>query len=163
MATTLFNGVNFGSDDYWSSPSNKIYNYLSYDSISRSGNTVTVSGIKYWFETAQPSYALGYTYNFPVSVACEGDSSSGTITIPASGSWTQQGPISLANLVFTVGASTTSATVTLTNENGSDTETINFPSGATSPTGGYVSSIIPGTDSITFTGGITDWGTGGNT
>lgn len=161
MATTLFNGVNFGSDDYWSSSSNKIYNYLSYDSISRSGNTVTVSGIKYWFETAQTSYALGYTYNFSVRVECGGDSSSGTITIPPSGSWTQQGPINLANLVFTVGTSTTSATVTLTNENGSDTETINFPSGATSPTGLHIDSVIPSTDSFTITGGVTSMGSGG--
>lgn len=159
MATSIYSNTNFGSNDYWSASSNLIYNNLTYESVSRSGNTVTLYGLKYWFTTANNSYSYS-TYYFPVTVTVNNSSISGEIIIPYSGPWTQQGPITLGDLSFTAASSATSATVTLTNENGSaSTASISFPTGYVAPNTPTVSVVEVTGTSVTVSFGTESFGT----
>lgn len=136
--------------DYWSDPNNYVYGTLT-GNVSRSGNTVTLSNLQIELTPRYSSYGTS-SWDFQI----EGDTVfDDTISAPPR-------TLSLNSVSFGVSAAQTSKTVSWRGPGGtySGSFTVNFPAGATGPSGGYISSKNPGTDTITLTGGITNNGTG---
>ena len=148
--TQLVNGSQMGS---WSGYPR--YVYLSGD-VTRSGNTVTLSNLRFYF-TASNAYASGYSETIEIKNGGTTISSTGTV-------WTFSGgtspTISLNNGSFTVSASATSATLTLTASGDSVNFSVSFPAGTTPPSGLSISNIIPAPDAFTATVSVAAWNGG---
>lgn len=127
---TFFQGVQVG---WWSTASNYIYGTLT-GNVSRSGNTVTLSGMTLTLWTRYSASGSDPNQWFDVN---------GTrtyFTVYASG--TDLGSHSLNNTSFNVSDSQTSASVRWGSYDGySDSFTVTFPSGYTAPTGLSVSLV----------------------
>lgn len=136
--------------DYWSSSSNYVYGTLTGD-VSRSGNTVTLSNLEIALE---PRYSSTGSSNWDFQINGE-TVFDGRIDAPPR-------TLSLDDVSFSVGATQTSKSVSWRGPNGtySGSFTVTFPAGSSGPSGGYISSKIPGPDYVTMTGGITNNGTG---
>lgn len=147
---TFFSGATIG---YWSSTSNYIYGTLT-GNVSRSGNTVTLSGMSLAMTTRYASTGSG-PYWFEVN----GTRTSYTCT--ASG--TSLGSHSLNNTSFSVSTTQTSASVSWKSADGnSGSFTVTFPSGATVPNTPTNSLVGYGAGSITISYGTASFGTAGS-
>ena len=134
--------------DYWSRVSNRVYGTLTGD-VRRDGNTVYLENMSIELTPTETSWGTS-----PWSFTVSGTTTSTTINAPPT-------TVALNSTSFSVSPSQTSASVSWSAPENSGSFTVNFPSGATSPSGGYISSVVPGIDSITLTGGVTSMGTGG--
>ncbi len=132
---TLIEGRNGDWTMGWSSGSIGYSGRLTYDSISRSGNTVTISNLHAtgWFSGGGTTNRVIYTrtFSYPIEAKCNGGSVSGSWSIGAGTYY--EGTVfvnnyGLGNLSFNVGASETSKTVEFRLANDSYmTATITFP------------------------------------
>lgn len=146
---TFFSGATIG---FWSSTSNYIYGTLT-GNVSRSGNTVTLSGMSLAMTTRYTSTGSG-SYWFEVN----GTRTSYTCT--ASG--TSLGSHSLNNTSFSVSTTQTSASVSWKSADGNTGSfTVTFPSGATVPNTPTNSLVGYGAGSITVSYGTDSFGTAG--
>lgn len=147
---TFFSGQNIG---YWSSTSNYIYGTLT-GNVSRSGNTVTLSGMNLSLTTRYTSTGSGQLW-FEVN---------GTrTTFTASASGTSLGSHGLNNTSFSVSTSQTSASVSWKSSDGNTGSfTVTFPSGATVPNTPTISLEGFGAGTVTISYGTTSFGTAGS-
>ena len=132
---TLIDGRNSDWTMGWSSGSIGYSGRLTYDSITRSGNTVTISNLHAtgWFSSGGTTNRVIYTrtFSYPIEAKCNGGSVSGSWSIGAGTYY--EGTVfvnnyGLGNLSFNVGASETSKTVEFKLANDSYmTATITFP------------------------------------
>lgn len=145
---TFFSGQTVG---FWSSSSNYIYATLT-GNVSRSGNTVTLSGMKIALTTRYSSSGSD-TLWFEVN---------GTRTsYGVSASGTSLGTHNLNNTSFSVSTTQTSANVGWkSSDNYTGSFTVTFPSGASAPTGLAASNVVATKNSFSATVSITGWGNG---
>lgn len=129
MATFL-SSENIG---YWGQTNNYIYADLT-GTVSRTGNTVTLSGMTLSLTSRYGnSYGSG-SYSFTVN------GTSTSFTINASGY--NLGSHSLNSTSFSVSTSQTSASVSWRSSDGkSGSFTVSFPSGGSAPSGGYINGL----------------------
>lgn len=145
---TFFSGQTVG---YWSSGSNYIYATLT-GNVSRSGNTVTLSGMNIALTTRYSSTGSDNLW-FEVN---------GTRTsYKAYASGTSLGTHNLNNTSFSVSTTQTSANVGWkSSDNYTGSFTVTFPSGASAPTGLAASNVVATKNSFSATVSITGWGNG---
>jgi len=123
--------------------------------VSRSGNTVTLSNMV--LSLRCPAGQAWGSDNLWFEV----NGTRTAFTCTAAGDGYSLGSYSLNSTSFSVAASDTSASVGWTDNDGvSGSFTVTFPAGSSAPTGLTISNITPGTDSVTATVSITDWGGG---
>ena len=145
---TFFSGQTVG---YWSSSTNYIYGTLT-GNVSRSGNTVTLSGMKIALTTRYSSTGSDNLW-FEVN---------GTRTsYKVSASGTSLGTHTLNNTSFSVSTTQTSANVGWkSSDNYTGSFNVTFPSGASAPTGLAASNVVATKNSFSATVSITGWGNG---
>lgn len=134
--------------------------------VTRAGNTVTISNLSLYF-----AMASGYGYGTSSDTVKILDvTGGGTELSSTSVTWnmgTQAAPKSVSNTVYlnnatlTVSATTTSRKLALTATGGDYAEfDINFPSGATQPSGLAISAYWAKLDTVEVGGQVADFGTG---
>lgn len=133
--------------------------------ISRSGNTVTVSGLSLYFTTNGLVWGTA-TETVNLLDANNNDAVISTL----SATWnmgTEASPKNTSNIVYlpnasiSVGVSDTTRKLALTAPGGDRAEfTIHFASGASAPTGAFISAYWPRQDYIEITGSVTSFGVG---
>lgn len=139
--------------------------------VSRSGNTVTLSGLNCHVEITYATQVYGEHNEYYIS-----SSSSSTTKLSTTGYQEYNYSISYAerpkkydfsmpNMSVTVEASDTSKSLCLrctSNEDYPQTFTITFPSGVTAPTGLSGSNLVAGQTSFSATVSVTGWGGAGD-
>lgn len=139
--------------------------------VSRSGNTVTLSGLNCHVEITYATQVYGEHNEYYIS-----SSSSSTTKLSTTGYQEYNYSISYAerpkkydfsmpNMSVTVEASDTSKSLCLrctSNEDYPQTFTITFPSGITAPTGLSGSNLVAGQTSFSATVSVTGWGGAGD-
>lgn len=132
---------------YWGSTAYPVRGTLT-GNVSRSGNTVTLSGMSLslsWPSSAYGTYSVSFTVN-------------GTTTTRSIAANT--GSFAVNNTSFSVGATATSKSVSWSSSDGySGSFTVTFPSGATSPTAGDTTLNSRTWNSVNLTGRVSSWGT----
>ena len=138
---------------YWDQPFNPKYYHWS-GNWTKSGNTITLSGMKLWMSFTYASGGYGVT-----DVVSTTGGSSYTISYPNFSNTYQTDKVSLNNSSFTVGSTATSATISciISGENTGST-TINFDATYVAPTTPTISATVSGT-TATITYGTTSFGT----
>ena len=133
---------------YWGSTAYPVNGTLT-GNVSRSGNTVTLSGL-----TLSLSWPAGAWGSYPVSISVNGTGNSTTLAA-GTGSW------GLNNTSFGVSDTQTSASIGWSTSDGySGSFTVTFPSGATGPSGASMSWVSHTWNSVTIKGKVTNWGSG---
>lgn len=132
------------------------YVYLTGD-VTRSGNTVTLSNLRYHFTAA---YAVAYDQPEHIYIQSSGGDGTFSDTYIR---WTFSGgtspTVTLNNASFGVGTTTTSVTLRLASSDGSwTTFSISFPSGGHAPTAPTVSATTVSATQINVSWGTTDIG-----
>lgn len=146
----LINGTQWGwmeREDNWK------YVNLSGD-VSRSGNTVTLSNLKLYYELRYSTYRYGIVKTVKVN------GTSTDITFNFNGTVTNT--FDLNSTSFSVGATDTSATISFEDEDGAFNFSVGFPSGVSAPTGLNVTNLSTTKDTVKGVVSITDWGVGAN-
>lgn len=151
---TLVNGATWGT---WAGRTRSAY--LN-GTVSRSGNTVTLSGLTLYFTI--PTGSGWGTGTESVSIrdtSCSGTAIS-TTTVNWGFSGTTSNTVNLDNASLSVGSSDTSHTLYLTAPGGDCAAfTISFPSGSSSPTGLSVTPVEVYADGAKFDVSISSYGT----
>lgn len=151
--SSLINGTQWGS---WGQVAR--YAYLT-GNVSRSGNTVTLSGLQLQFTLG----GTGYAYGITEAVSIRNGGASGTIIGTTNVVWNFNGStsntVALGNVSFGVSVNETSHTLTLwAPENDAATFTVSFPSGVTNPTTPTISGVQNDRQSNKITFGTTSFG-----
>lgn len=138
---------------YWDQPSNPKYYHWS-GNWTKSGNTITLSGMKLWMSFTYVSGGYGVT-----DVVSTTGGSSYTISYPNFSNTYQTDKVSLNNSSFTVGSTATSATIScvISGENTGST-TINFDATYVAPTTPTISATALNTTQVSITYGTTSFG-----
>lgn len=133
---------------YWGSTAYPVKGTLT-GNVSRSGNTVTLSGMSLslsWPAAAYGTYAVSFTVN-------------GTTTSRSVAANT--GSFAVNSTSFGVSSTQTSANVGWSSSDGySGSFTVTFPSGDTPPSGASMSFVSSTWNSVTLKGRVTNWGSG---
>lgn len=137
---------------YWGNPAYQIKGTLT-GNVTRSGNTVTLSGMNLALNWS--SVPAGFGYDADVSFTVNGTPTSRRIAAYTTTSY------ALNNTSLTVGSTATSANISWSSsDNYSGSFTITFPSGSTKPSGLSVKYNSCTWNSISITSSVTSWGTG---
>lgn len=153
MATFL-SGATIG---YWTNPNNTMYGTLT-GTVSRNGNTVTLSGMSLHITSTYSSYGSSSE-----AMVVGGTTSYFTVSF-GSGS-TDAGSYSLSDTSFSVQPADTSATVNwtylggTTDPTGSGSFTVTFPAGVVAPTTPTISATAVNTTTASVTYGTISFGT----
>lgn len=140
--------------------------------VSRSGNTVTLSGLNLYVEIAYAMSVHGYSNEYFVTNSRTGTtrySTTGTVNynydLPSYDSRPYKTNWSMGNMSFDVGTTDTSKSFWLRCTSIEDNPvefTVYFPSGASAPTGLSGSNLVAGQTSFTATVSVTGWGGAGD-